>query len=682
MDLSKAKELSINGQPVVMLQVGDVILWKKGGEPTVLYDYALIDTPDNKEDGIPYQYSRSNSKWYRLNNLNQLEPYGVYEEVSDITAATHYDGKLINVNGDEYQYLNGQWNLVGKIENTMSLVYTFGPGEEWDRERPFPMHFQIKKEQLDQEGMFDPNIMAMEAEIRLRYGGMNEFSVMDFNTGNSYDGEITNDDTWVYFNNPCPNDIMVDRVRYWGMAQLEMYSGSFHADVEYASIDIVAKEGEYGSDCSFITEPYIKNKIYNIGGYFMTHNEDGCSRVEGVNPYGDKTSYFVKDDTITEFQLLEPEVKQLPYYFFVSCNNLSTINLPYVEKGYPYFIQNCSNCKNVYAPNASLLQSYFLDNQKMNDIDFTNLQEINYMVIHTNLWKGGKVMSLPECSKIKTAGIYITDMEELHLPKCRLIETNGINPMMSNLKSLTLPSDVVLMGSQFFPSSMITSLDDRNFAWKYGSSYFSDKSVVNVNLHGIMPYTWYNNSVVTSIYLPITWCMGYDGVHSCPNLQYFNAPKLESLEHAFYKCGNLREVIAPMVSFISGVYFSSCSQLTTVNLTNAQTIQGQVFSECSALRSVTLTNCHSVGYRAFYKCTSLTSLSLPNVEYINHQAFDGCLNLTSLWLMGSKKCEIDGPFQSTGITSSTGSIIVPKSLWASYMEDPYLAWCKRRIFSY
>ena len=60
-------------------------------------------------------YETSSDKWYKLNNLNAYEEYGVY---GSSTATTYYDGKLVIQDGYEYQYSGSGWNNVGEISGS------------------------------------------------------------------------------------------------------------------------------------------------------------------------------------------------------------------------------------------------------------------------------------------------------------------------------------------------------------------------------------------------------------------------------------------------------------------------------------------------------------------------------------------------------------------------------------
>lgn len=59
-------------------------------------------------------FNQADGKWYKLNNLNQYEEYGVYDSS---TATTYYEGKLTVDNGYEYQYSGSSWVNVGAVTN-------------------------------------------------------------------------------------------------------------------------------------------------------------------------------------------------------------------------------------------------------------------------------------------------------------------------------------------------------------------------------------------------------------------------------------------------------------------------------------------------------------------------------------------------------------------------------------
>lgn len=84
-----------------------------GSTPSYKVCYAVVnDISQYQETEFVDVYDKATNKWYKLNNLNQYEKYGVYGEGRSIT---YYDGKLTIDDGYEYQYGNNQWNNVGEV---------------------------------------------------------------------------------------------------------------------------------------------------------------------------------------------------------------------------------------------------------------------------------------------------------------------------------------------------------------------------------------------------------------------------------------------------------------------------------------------------------------------------------------------------------------------------------------
>ena len=64
-------------------------------------------------------FDKSSDTWYKRNNLNEYEEYGVYGSGRNITT---YEGKL-TIDGDyEYQYTNGAWVNVGEVSGSTTSL--------------------------------------------------------------------------------------------------------------------------------------------------------------------------------------------------------------------------------------------------------------------------------------------------------------------------------------------------------------------------------------------------------------------------------------------------------------------------------------------------------------------------------------------------------------------------------
>lgn len=93
-----------------------IIFYKvSGGSPTPEYKvcFAVVDDisqyTDREFDDV---YDKTTKKWYKLNNLNQYEKYGIYGSGKDIT---YYNGKLTIDNGYEYEWNGSEWVNLGEV---------------------------------------------------------------------------------------------------------------------------------------------------------------------------------------------------------------------------------------------------------------------------------------------------------------------------------------------------------------------------------------------------------------------------------------------------------------------------------------------------------------------------------------------------------------------------------------
>ena len=64
-------------------------------------------------------YNNADNVWYKLNNLNQYEQYGIYGSGRTITT---YDGKLTVDDGYEYMYSGGSWINVGEVSGSTITI--------------------------------------------------------------------------------------------------------------------------------------------------------------------------------------------------------------------------------------------------------------------------------------------------------------------------------------------------------------------------------------------------------------------------------------------------------------------------------------------------------------------------------------------------------------------------------
>lgn len=93
-----------------------IVFYKvSGGSPTPQYKvcFAVVDDISQYTDReFEDVYDKATKKWYKLNNLNQYEKYGVYGDSRNIT---YYKGKLTIDGGYEYEWNGSEWVNVGEV---------------------------------------------------------------------------------------------------------------------------------------------------------------------------------------------------------------------------------------------------------------------------------------------------------------------------------------------------------------------------------------------------------------------------------------------------------------------------------------------------------------------------------------------------------------------------------------
>ena len=101
---------------------GAVCYYKLEGSPTPTGQtpcYAVVDDITQYSSEFVDVYDKATQKWYKLNNLNEYEEYGLYGEGLDIT---YYEGKLTIDNGYEYERSGGGWVNRGEVSGTTATL--------------------------------------------------------------------------------------------------------------------------------------------------------------------------------------------------------------------------------------------------------------------------------------------------------------------------------------------------------------------------------------------------------------------------------------------------------------------------------------------------------------------------------------------------------------------------------
>lgn len=187
----------------------------------------------------------------------------------------------------------------------------------------------------------------------------------------------------------------------------------------------------------------------------------------------------------------------------------------------------------------------------------------------------------------------------------------------TSLKSVAIPASVTYIGGGAFQGCTI--LED-----------VGDLSNVETLHNGSFADT---PALIIDVEMPkLTSMLGSSFLRS--GITKFSALLLQTIpggnlynNGAFTSCVNLTEVNLPLVTSVGKATFAGCSILERAELGNCTTIGDGAFQNCVTLSAIEIdwSKVTSLGGVAFYNCTSLAfdDLSLPNLETLGQNAFYG-----------------------------------------------------------
>ena len=471
---------------------------------------------------------------------------------------------------------------------------------------------------------------------------------------------------------------------------LEISENGVYDVYSYASASVDAHPS------ASLSETYISNGSYNITGEFnggvitvdvpapqfvtetLNVSANGTYNPgEGVNGYSQVVVDVPQSVTgYTEKQITEGvkivnlsnSASYVHPFVFEEDNYLQTVNLPNCTSVGEDAFANCNNLTTVNLPVCTIISSNaFRGCQNLKTINIPLCSEIGGSAFL--MWSDFvSELNLPKCVSIGNEAFgRCYSLATVNLPVCRNINHYGFSNC-SSLNSLTLCTDVywTIPYGNFLPGTPIMSgtgsiyvRSDTYSAWitSNGWSSLSDRFV----------------SVETSGFA-LSFSEGT--VYGTTKLLYD-----DFLSYLGISKSDITKVILPECSYIENSAFYNCKLLNQVNLPVCSYIGNSVFFNCYSLSQASLPLCEHIGSGAFRTC-SLQSLSLPICSYIGGLAFYACSSLSIITIGYSGICSLGDArtFETTQITSSTGSIYVPASLVDSYKSANYWSYFSTQIF--
>lgn len=179
-----------DGELIKVYYHGAVCYYKitSGDTPTPVQEpcFAVVDDiTQYSETEFEDVYDKATEKWYKLNNLNEYEEYGVYGEGKNIT---YYEGKL-TIDGDyEYEWNGSSWVNVGEVTGSQITEWVDYQTLEFSRSYPAMNKVRIKPHGTFYSIYISPtaNTISTDSKYRITNTSNNPTSVCITYNGTRY----------------------------------------------------------------------------------------------------------------------------------------------------------------------------------------------------------------------------------------------------------------------------------------------------------------------------------------------------------------------------------------------------------------------------------------------------------------------------------------------------------------
>lgn len=368
--------------------------------------------------------------------------------------------------------------------------------------------------------------------------------------------------------------------------------------------DNISSIGEYAFyGCSNLKKINIPNSVTKIGNGAFTSCSSLQYNIYGTGKYmgNDENPYMMLVGTtstyITSFEI-HKDTKYIKENALYKCTKLTDIAIP---EGVVYIgnsaFYGCSSLTNATIPETV---------QEISVSAFKNCTALTY-----NVYDNGNYLGNSKNPYMVLVGAVSTDITSCKIHNDTRIILDSAFRDCTNLTDITIPEDVVNIGTYAFRNTGITKIEIPDSVTKIGTYVFAD------------------NTKLSSVIL---------------------SENLEAVENRT---------------------FSGCTALDTIDIPDSVTIIGDnAFYNCTALSNITIgDSVKHIGENAFYNCSSLANIEIPNsVTGIGNSAFFGCSKLNSMTLpfigraINHKTYTYSYPLGYLfGTTNYTGSIGVKQS---------------------
>ena len=191
-----------------------IVFYKvSGGSPTPEYKvcFAVVnDITKYQETEFEDVYDKATKKWYKLNNLNQYEEYGIYGSGKDIT---YYNGKLTIDDGYEYEWNGSEWVNVGEVTGTTATL----------PDVPFTVNYNAKNYNASTQTFAKTNGQLADTDVTITGGTLTTHDGY-VTVASGSRGVISGYGTYFNRTNSTPNLTIISKQRTEDYANCHMFA--------------------------------------------------------------------------------------------------------------------------------------------------------------------------------------------------------------------------------------------------------------------------------------------------------------------------------------------------------------------------------------------------------------------------------------------------------------------------
>ena len=709
---------------------GAVCYYKLEGSPTPTGQtpcYAVVDdiTQYSSKEFVDV-FDKATQKWYKLNNLNQFEEYGLYGEGFDIT---YYEGKLTIDNGYEYERSGGGWVNRGEV---VGSSITIKSPEYIERTSAYSGYCSLLEYLTE-----DTKIIVKHRQTNAGGGRV----IGDYNTNDSDDWRF------FFFGSVLYYDFITQRLnkrKSMPMSAAEEWevgnyyikdtaSGTYlingstqtfssRPDHMYLYHSGGVGAGESGNDYGQIWYVKIyKNDVLvrdfipwtDMNGNYGLYDKVNNVTVQTTGQMtGSTTVNDVKVGSV-EYPLHYPERQdppkelvfdtmeealayQCPYVGVLATigGTLYVFNSNYEWERLTFNITGVTTSSSVFDIQLNMQKESVVIYKDNGDGTYNwGLYYPNPITDATNMCSGNTAMtsfdwgtadtssltglsySFSDCSGLTSMPSIpsnVTKIGNYTFSKCKNMNNGG---------TIEIPEGVQRIGNYAFDS--VFGYNSKNLKLPSTLSYVGDAFSNKTYLSDL-----YINDL--SNFCKIQFTGSYNVFNGSRTKFYVNNTQVTDLtipsnitelkSFTFFSAATITSVTIPStVTSIGGMHIFRYSGLRNVTVASSVTSWNgnYTFADCKSLKWATLNNSGAVGSYAFYGCSSLTGVTFgDNIKSIANNAFSGCTKLASVTLNPTTPPTIDSTsFQGV---PSTCKFYVPcsavntyrtASVWSDYASQ-------------